>query len=170
MKLARFLLMGATAALLSACSSDCNPGKAGFVSGLGCSLGGGYQQRETNLRQGAAQAQSEALVEQMNAARAQNEAFDAQKSLEQARQEMAQLDSTLDDLNLRLETLRKRASVDRTALHRAENDYKALREQQRQRRIQLQTQSPTQAAPTRAEIESFRAREDRLLEALDRMM
>lgn len=81
--------------LLIGCSStqDCNPDQAGFFSGIGCSVGGGYQNRTQNLQNQLGSEQQNATAQQQKAQQSYQQANKLQDSIAQRRNELSKIDS-----------------------------------------------------------------------------
>lgn len=80
---------------LVGCSStqDCNPDQAGFFSGIGCSVGGGYQNRTQNLQNQLGTEQQNAVAQQQRAQQSYQQANQLQDSIAQRRNELSKIDS-----------------------------------------------------------------------------
>lgn len=121
-----FVLIGSFV-ILTSCSStqDCNPDQTGFFTGLGCSVGGGYNQRTSNL-QGKLQAeQANAAWQQQNARQAQLKADSAKESLLQRRAELLKIDNQALMARRKLETAKANHSLSQKQLYNAQNKLNA---------------------------------------------
>jgi hypothetical protein len=114
--------------LLGACASPgaCDPTQADLFSGIGCSVGGGYATRTTDLTQqrNAAQAQQQASVAAQNAAAADSAA--AQQELLDRQQQVAALRRQTATMQGQLNAARQRQNVDSTKLAQAQAQLAAL--------------------------------------------
>lgn len=94
-KFFRFFLPLTSVLLLAGCSStqDCNPDQAGFFSGIGCSVGGGYQNRTQNLQNQLGAEQQNAAQQQQRAQQSYQQANQLQDNIAQRRNELSKIDS-----------------------------------------------------------------------------
>lgn len=154
-------VVAALAGALAGCAStNCDPSQAGFLDGIGCARNGAYQQRESALQYGAAQAQANALTQQAAAAQAHTDALSAQQDLAARRRQMARLDGRLNDLQHQLRAARARQGADQVVVQRAESDYSAL----------AQLQAAARADPTADELQAIDQRQSKLLKLLNDML
>ncbi|MDI2111906.1 hypothetical protein [Commensalibacter nepenthis] len=81
--------------LLAACSStqDCNPDQSNFFSGIGCSVGGGYQNRTQNLQNQLSSEKQNATQQQQQAKQSYQQANQLQNDIAQRRNELSKIDS-----------------------------------------------------------------------------
>lgn len=81
--------------LLAGCSSaqECDPDQTGLFSGIGCSVGSGYNQRSQNLQNQLGSEQRNASTQQQNAVQAHQQVSDLQNSIEKRRNDLTQIDS-----------------------------------------------------------------------------
>lgn len=111
--------MGKTAVLaavavagLAGCASEqaCDPTQTGFLSGIGCAVGGGYQNRQNTLNDARIDAQQNAAQQRADAAVAQRQQQIAQQTLAQRRARAAQQDRELATLRSRLQQAQARGA------------------------------------------------------------
>ena len=81
--------------ILTNCSNpqSCDPDKTNFFSGLGCSVGNGYNKRSQNLNNQLQYEQQNAVNQQQNAAQAHSQSIELQSRLEQRRNQLTQIDN-----------------------------------------------------------------------------
>ncbi|CAI3938820.1 unnamed protein product [Commensalibacter communis] len=80
---------------LVGCSStqNCNPDQANFFSGIGCSVGGGYQNRTQDLKNQLGSEQQSATQQQQQAQQSYQQANQLQNDIAQRRNELSKIDS-----------------------------------------------------------------------------
>ncbi len=141
---------------LAGCSSQqaCDPTQTGFISGLGCAMGGGYQNRQDTLNDTRVSAQQNAATQQADAASAQRQQQIAQQTLAQRRARVAQQDRELAGLRNRLQLAQARGASG-PQMQEAQD---ALAESQRLR---------TAAAQSDADLAARSAAQERLRRSLD---
>jgi len=97
------LAVGLTALLVGGCATtDCDPSKGGYLRGIGCTVGGGYRERQ-DIKQGAVETErvrQEDLRRQYSDAKAEQDVV--RKQREAAERRYASLKRDLDDLRSRL--------------------------------------------------------------------
>ncbi|WP_114393941.1 hypothetical protein [Oleisolibacter albus] len=100
----------AASLLLSACQTDADPSKGGFLSGVQGITSGGYEQRLQDKQQSLENAQDQQVQRQREVERltAQQQAVARQRT--QAEQKLAALNSDLDKAQAKLSTARKDTS------------------------------------------------------------
>lgn len=81
--------------LLTGCSStqSCNPDQTGFFSGIGCSVGSGYQNRTQNLQNQLGSEQQNAAQQEQQAKQSYQQANQLQSSIAERRNELSKIDS-----------------------------------------------------------------------------
>jgi hypothetical protein len=114
--------------LASSCAAgECDPARAGFVSGLGCEMGGGYARRAAAQEQQLAGARNHASAARARAEAEARRAEADQAELASRRQRLAALDRDIAALERRLVQARVEAGANRAALREAEDSLDALR-------------------------------------------
>jgi hypothetical protein len=115
---------------LAGCAAGgCDPGSAGFFSGIGCSAGGGYNQRSTSLQQQAGYEQGIAAQAAQGSAVARADA-DAAESQELAlRRQVTLIQSGNADLQRRLVAARARRGASDQQYQAAQAHLSQLEEQ-----------------------------------------
>lgn len=100
----------AASLLLSACQTDADPSKGGFLSGVQGITSGGYEQRLQDKQQSLENAQDQQVQRQREVDRltAQQQAVARQRT--QAEQKLAALNGDLDKVQAKLSTARKDTS------------------------------------------------------------
>lgn len=139
---------------LAGCAApqDCDPTRTTFLSGIGCSAGGGYTARQDILA-----GEQRAAVDRMADARTQSQDAAAREraasaDLAAARQRMAQQDRQVAQLRQQFE--------------RARRDYGDADARVRQARAALGDVPPAPAAPTAADVAARQRAVDRARDAL----
>lgn len=81
--------------LFTNCSNpqSCDPNQTDFFSGLGCSVGSGYNKRSQNLNNQLQYEQQNAMVQQQNAVQAHNQSIELQSQLDKRRNQLTQIDN-----------------------------------------------------------------------------
>lgn len=129
----RYLLPLTGLFVMTGCSStqDCNPDQTGFFSGIGCSVGSGYQNRTQNL-------QNQLGSEQQNAAQQQQQA-------KQAYQQANQLQSSIAERKNELSKIDSQAWTVRQKLQKAKADHSLTSQELKQKEKQLATYNTARA-------------------------
>lgn len=149
-----FPALAAVALALAGCAApqDCDPTRTTFLSGIGCSAGGGYTARQDILA-----GEQRAAVDRMADARTQSRDAAAREraasaDLAAARQRVAQQDRQIQQL--------------RQQLDRARRDYGAADARVRQAQAAVADIPPAPAAPSDADVAARQRAVDRARDAL----
>lgn len=84
-----------SALLMVACSNpqNCDPNNTDFFSGMGCSVGSGYNHRTQNLQGQLNYEQQNAMAQQQNAAQAHSQTIQLQSELDARRNQLTKIDN-----------------------------------------------------------------------------
>lgn len=95
MKWTPYFFSFSSALLLVACSNpqNCDPNNTDFFSGMGCSVGSGYNHRSQNLQNQLGYEQQNAMTQQQNAAQAHTQTIKLQTELDARRNQLTKIDN-----------------------------------------------------------------------------
>ncbi|WP_203414367.1 hypothetical protein [Entomobacter blattae] len=94
--------LGCTVFLAACSAQQCDPNQADLFTGVGCSVGDGYQDRTDLLKKKYAEAKLNEGQQQKQALTAQQQAITAQKAVAQRRAELMQVDNKAWQLRKRV--------------------------------------------------------------------
>lgn len=119
---------------LTACSNPqgCDPDNMNFFSGMGCSVGGGYNHRSQNLQNQLSHEQQNAQIQQNTATQARNRETELQGQLDTRRDQLTKIDSQAWAVRKKLQEARANHSMTQQQLQRKEKQldaYNAKRSQ-----------------------------------------
>jgi chromosome segregation ATPase len=148
-------------ATLAACSSPgaCDPTRADLFTGIGCSVGGGYSTRTTDLVSQRDAAEQERLQQIAAEGQADTERAAAEQQLRDRQQRLATLRRQTTDMQRRLDAARQRQGADAAAVAHVQAELTALQQQQ--------TALP--AAPSDAEIRAVEQQRQQVLRLINQM-
>ncbi len=148
--------------LVAGCAAaQCNPGSAGFLTGIGCAVGGGYQERTQSLSTQATQSRLDAGYAMGQAQRARQAEAEADYELAHERQQLARMEQEQRALGRRLAAARAGNGLTAAQLAKARRQLAALRQATR-----AEAAAPT---PDPAAIARLKARQQHLLALEARM-
>ena len=132
MKFYQFIIPLTSFMILTNCSNpqSCDPDKTNFFSGLGCSVGSGYNKRSQNLNNQLQYEQQNAVNQQQNAAQAHSESIGLQARLEQRRAQLTQIDNQAWAVRKKLQDARANHSLTQQQLNQKQkllDNYNARR-------------------------------------------
>jgi hypothetical protein len=153
--------MLAALATLAACSSPgaCDPTRADLFTGIGCSVGGGYNTRTTELVSQRDAAEQERLQQIAAESRADTERTVAEQQLRDHQQRLATLRRQTADMQRRLDAARLRQGADAEAAAHVQAELTALQ----------QRQAALPAAPSDAEIRAVEQQRQQVLRLINQM-
>ena len=126
----RMLLWLSPALLAGACAAgQCDPGNAGFFSGIGCAAGSGYTQRTTDLQNTSAAAQGMASQSEASAAYEERSATAAQAETARLRKQVADMQRGQASLRRQLAAAQVRRGAQDAAVQQAQAHLSALDQQ-----------------------------------------
>jgi chromosome segregation ATPase len=147
-------------ALLSSCASqDCDPSRTDLFTGVGCSVGNGYNGRSQALQSQYTAAQQNAQTQSLAAREAGREAAEAQDALARRRNELAMLDRQAEALRARLKAVREGGRISEARLHAAQSSLASLSRQRQE----------TSAAPSQAELDALKRRQQKVADIMSAM-
>ncbi|MDI2090197.1 hypothetical protein [Commensalibacter oyaizuii] len=122
MRISRYFFTFGSLMLLVGCASaqECNPDNAGLFSGIGCSVGGGYQQRTQNLQNQLGSEQQSALQQQQQAQQAYQQANQLQNDIAQRRNELSKIDSQAWSIRQKLQKAKANHSLTQQEIKKKE--------------------------------------------------
>ena len=148
--------------LVAGCAAaQCNPGSAGFFSGIGCAVGSGYQDRTAALTAQAQHSRLNAAFYNGQADQARQAEAAANAELAHERGQLARMEQAQRALAHRLAAARAGNGLTAAQLAKARRQLAALR-----RATRAQAAAP---APDPAEIARLKARQQHLLALEARM-
>ena len=128
---ALLVTLAATVSLGACSAQQCDPSRAGFLSGIGCEASGSYTVRNQGQQSDLAQQNAAAL---QNRAAAQTEGARASQALlsrDQARRRLGAVDAQTAQLRARLAAARASGAADVGRLNAAQAELDALQRQRR---------------------------------------
>lgn len=145
----------AAAALLAGCSGQsCDPSQVGFLSGIGCEVGGSYAARNQAQQRQLSYENSNASAAQSAQQQEQSRESNALLTRDQARRRLNAVDRQNGQLRARIAALRRSGNADRAQLNEAERELNAV---QRDRAV---------GPSSDADIRALEARQRRAAELL----
>lgn len=159
--MSKFIAFGLLLVLGGCAASQCNPGTAGFFSGLGCAVGNGYAQRRQALGAEATQANATASYYDAEASRSEAARQAALTELASERDQLATMQHEQQELARRLAADATEHGATKAELDEAERKLAALRHATEN---QAKTGTPDPAAVAR-----LRAKQQRLLALVAKM-